>query len=275
MLRLFKKKAFLIIFVTLVLFVVIGITASGNSKLGWFGNLLNSVFSPVQKALSVSGEKVDSTVSFFKDSKALKDDNKRLRKRVEELEKENDEFKTLKQKNEELKQALNLKNQLKQYQTVSANIIAKDLGNWFNIFTIDKGTNDGVVKDCTVIASEGLVGRVMEAGPFSSKVITVIDIDSSVSARLTKTRRYVDIKGDLSLGDQGMCKMYNIEPGIDISVGDRVETSGIGGIYPKGITIGKVKEVRQTNSELDRYAIVEPVVDFTRLEDIYVLKTKK
>lgn len=275
MLRLFKKKGFLIIFVTLVLFVVIGITASGNSKLGWFGTLLNSVFSPVQKALSVSGDKVDSTVSFFKDSKALKDENKILRQRVEELEKENDEFKTLKQKNEELKEALNLKNQLKQYQTISANIIAKDLGNWFNVFTIDKGTNDGVVKDCTVIASKGLVGRVLEAGPFSSKVITVIDIDSTVSARLTRTRNYVEIKGDLALGDQGLCKMYNIEPGVDITVGDRLETSGTGGIYPKGITVGKVKEVRQTNNELDRYAIVEPVVDFTRLEDIYVLITKK
>ncbi|MDP4180791.1 MAG: rod shape-determining protein MreC [Bacillota bacterium] len=274
MVRLLKKKSFLIVLVSLILIVIMGITSTRSSKLGWFGNLLNSVVSPVQKALSSSGHKVDSTVSFFKDSKAINDENEKLKQRVDQLEKENDSLKELKTKNDLLIEALDLKNQLKQFDYISANIIAKDPGNWFNVFTIDKGSNDKIDKDYAVVASKGLVGRVMVAGPFSSKVISVIDIDSTVSGRLTKTRDYVEIKGDLSLRDQGLCKMYNISPDVDVAVGDKVETSGIGGIFPKGIAIGEVTEIRQINNELDRYAIVKPVVDFRRLEDVFVLKSK-
>ena len=174
-----------------------------------------------------------------------------------------------------LLEALNIKNQLKEFDYISTNIIAKDPGNWFNIFTIDKGSTNAVNNNSVVVASKGLVGRVMVSGPFSAKVISIIDIDSSVSARLTKNRGLVDVKGDITLRDQGLCKMYNIDPGVDIAVGDSVETSGVGGIFPKGIKIGEIKEIRQVNNELDRYAIIEPAVDFNRLEDVFVLKSKK
>jgi rod shape-determining protein MreC len=252
-----------------------GVTSQTNSKLSWFSNLFNTVVSPAQNALSFSGSKVDRTFSFFKDNKAIREENDRLKLRVSQLEKENEGLKELKAKNDVLIEALNLKNQLKEFDYISSNIIAKDSGNWFNVFTIDKGSNNNVNKDSAVVASKGLVGRVLVAGPISSKVVSVIDVDSTVSARLTKTRDLVEVKGDFSLRDQGLCKMYNISPGIDIAVGDSVETSGIGGIFPKGITIGKVKEIRQINNELDRYAIIEPVVDFRRLEDVFVLKSKK
>lgn len=275
MLRLLKKKPFLLLVVTLVLFIVMGITSQTNSKLSWFSNLFNTVISPVQNVLSFSGSKVDRTLSFFKDNKAIREENDRLQERVVQLEKEVEGLKELKTKNDVLIEALNLKNQLKEFDYISSNIIAKDAGNWFNVFTVDKGSNNQVNKDSVVVASKGLVGRVMVSGPISAKVISVIDIDSTVSARLTKTRDLVEVKGDISLRDQGLCKMYNISPGIDIAVGDSVETSGIGGIFPKGITIGKVKEIRQINNELDRYAIIEPVVDFRRLEDVFVLRSKK
>ncbi|HEY9060318.1 MAG TPA: rod shape-determining protein MreC [Pseudobacteroides sp.] len=275
MLRLLKKKPFLLLIVTLVLFIVMGVTSQTNSKLSWFSNLFNTIVSPVQNVLSFSGSKVDRTLSFFNDNKAIREENDKLKERVVQLEKEVEGLKELKTKNDLLIEALNLKNQLKEFDYISSNIIAKDAGNWFNVFTIDKGSNNQVNKDSVVVASKGLVGRVLVSGPISAKVISVIDIDSTVSARLTKTRDLVEVKGDISLRDQGLCKMYNISPGIDIAVGDSVETSGIGGIFPKGITIGKVKEIRQINNELDRYAIIEPVVDFRRLEDVFVLRSKK
>lgn len=274
MLHLLKKKAVLIILVTIVLFIVIGITSQNNSKLGWFGNLFNTIVSPVQNALTFTGNKVDKTLSYFNDNKKIREENENLKKRIDELEKENEDLKELKTRNDMLMEALNIKNQLKEFDYISADIIAKDPGNWFNVFTIDKGSTHGVNNNSVVVSSKGLVGRVMVAGPFSAKVISIIDIDSAVSARLTKNRRYVDVKGDISLKDQGLCKMYNIQPDIDIAVGDSVETSGIGGIYPKGIKIGEVKEIRQVNNELDRYAIIEPAVDFNMLEDVFVLKSK-
>ncbi len=274
-LRLLKKKPFLLFVITVVLFIVMGITSQNNSKLAWFSNLFNTAVSPIQNVLTFSGNKVDKTLSFFNDNKVVREENEKLKKRIDELEKENEDLKKLKSRNDVLMEALNLKNQLKEFDYISANIIAKDPGNWFNIFTIDRGSNNNVNNNSVVVASRGLVGRVMVSGPFSSKVISIIDIDSAVSARITKNSEYVDVKGEISLRDKGLCKMYNIRPGADIAVGDSVETSGIGGIFPKGIKIGEVKEIRQVNNELDRYAIIEPVVDFRRLEDVFVLKSKK
>lgn len=275
MLHLLKKKPFIILLVTIVLFIVMGITSKYNSKLGWFGNLFNTIVSPIQNVLTFTGNKVDRTLSYFNDNKKIREENDNLKKRIDELEKENEDLKELKTRNDMLLEALNIKNQLKEFDYISTNIIAKDPGNWFNIFTIDKGSTNAVNNNSVVVASKGLVGRVMVSGPFSAKVISIIDIDSSVSARLTKNRGLVDVKGDITLRDQGLCKMYNIDPGVDIAVGDSVETSGVGGIFPKGIKIGEIKEIRQVNNELDRYAIIEPAVDFNRLEDVFVLKSKK
>jgi len=114
----------------------------------------------------------------------------------------------------------------------------------------------------------------MQTDLFTSKVISIIDEDSSISARLSKTSDLVVVKGDRKLKEQGLCIMNYIPADADVSAGDRVETSGVGGIYPKGILIGTVKEVRQRTNDLDRYAIIEPVVDFKRLEEVFILKPK-
>ncbi len=274
MLRLFKSKIFILILTTIVLFVIMGVSARENSKLNWFGNLFNSAISPVQKAFSVSAQKVGSTLSFFQDSKAIKEENKKLKARVQELEKENENLKGLKDKNEELKKLVNMKDQFSDFEFLGSNIISMDAGNWFNTFGIDRGSTDGIETDNAVIAGEGLVGRITTVGPISSKVMSILDVDSTISARLTKSSKYVLVKGDINLKDKGFCRMDNIPADADVAVGDSVETSGIGGIYPKGITIGKVVEVRQVNNEMNRYAIVKPVVDFDKLETVSVLKNK-
>ncbi|MCX7748189.1 MAG: rod shape-determining protein MreC [Clostridia bacterium] len=275
MARLFKSKLFLLILVTVILFVVMGISASGNPHLSWLSNIVNVVVSPVQKFFSSAGHKVEGSVDFFKDTKALKKENEELKKRIEKLEKENNELMVFKEKNEDFQKAFNIKNQFSNYDLLGANIIGKDLGNWFNVFTVDVGTNDGVSSNAPVVTGNGLVGRIMESGPISSKVVSIIDEGSSVSARISKTRGLVQVKGDIVLKDQGLCRVDYIEPGVDIAAGDNIETSGMGGVFPPGIIIGKVKEVRQANNELNRYAIIEPNVDFKRLEEVLVLRSKK
>lgn len=274
LLRLFKNKVFLLLLTTIILFIVIGVTAKEDSKLHWVSNLLNSAVSPVQKAFSGSARKVDSTISFFKDSKAIKEENNKLKARIDELEKANNELQGLKEKNTELMAALDLKKQLDDFEMVGANIIANDAGNWFNTFTVDRGTNDGVKRDSTVVSSKGLVGRVSVCGPFTSKVVSIIDVDSTVAARVTKTGYNVIVKGDINLKDKGLCRLEIKDAEAQISVGDNIETSGLGMLFPKGIIVGKVKEIRQINSELNRYAIIEPVVDFNRMDEVFVLKNK-
>jgi len=239
-------------------------------------NILSVPLSPLQKLLSSSGQKVDSFFTTFKEIKTLKEENETLKIRVNELEKENRELNSYRDKIVELRLALNLKAQFDDYEIIGANVIAKEPGNWFNVFKIDIGSKDGVDVDYPVISStKGLVGRIISADSTSSKVVSIIDEDSVISGWILKSGGgHVMLKGDLTLKEQGLCRMYYIPIDVDVAVDDVVETSGLGGIYPKGILVGKVREVRKVTNELDRYAIIDPEVDLKRLEEVFVLKRK-
>jgi len=120
------------------------------------------------------------------------------------------------------------------------------------------------------------VGRVLRADLTSSKVISIIDEDSVVSCWLSKSGGgHVMVRGDLTLKEQGLCMMYNIPQNVDVAVGDVVETSGLGGIYPKGILVGRVEEIVNAEDKYFRYAIIKPEVDFKKLREVYILKIKE
>jgi rod shape-determining protein MreC len=277
LLRILKNKVFILILVTIIIFIVMGVSSTQNSSANWISNIASIPLSPVQKFLSFTGQKVEEGLSFFSDIKSLKEENEVLKARVSELERENRELIGLKEKNEELRKALKLKDNFESYDLVGANVIAKDPGNWFNVFKIDVGKKDGITNNAPVLTNEkGLVGRVQLSDLTSSRVVSLIDEESVVSATISKPGGgHVIIRGDFRLKEEGMCRMDYLPFDADVEVGDVVETSGLGGIYPKGIIIGKIVQIGKTNSEMDRYAIVEPVVDFKRIEEVLILKSRK
>lgn len=274
MLRLLKSKLFVLSAITVAIFIVMGVTLNQSSNVNQFSNILNVVLSPGQKLLSYTSQKIEGSFGFFVDIKSVRKENEELKAKVELLEKERLELLDYKVKNKELRDALNLKDQFSDYDFLGAYIIAKDPGNWFSVFNIDRGSKDGIKTNYPVITNKGLIGKVTVPGLVSSKVLTIIDSDSTVSARISKTRDLVVVRGDLSLKEQGLCRLDYIPPDADISIGDTIETSGIGGIFPKGIVIGKIKKVMQVNSETTKYAVIEPAVDFKRLEEVFILKDK-
>lgn len=274
MIRLFKSKVFIVSGVTVVMLIIAGVTFRQNSVVNRITNVVTVPFAPVQKVFSLAGVKVQDGINFFRDVGAVRLENEELKAKIDELEKENLALKEFRKENSELREALNIKDQFADYEPLGANIIAKDTGNWFNIFTIDRGAKDGIKKDSPVVTSKGLVGRVIQVDALSSRVEAIIDKNSAASARISQKGDYVRVKGDLELKDTGLCLMDRISPEIDVAVGDDIVTSGIGGIYPRGILIGKVKEIRKSSDELNKYAILQPAVDFKRLDEVIVLKSK-
>jgi rod shape-determining protein MreC len=274
--RLFKSSAIILLLATIVLMVIVGMSFSNKDILKSVRNIITVPLSPLQKFFLSTGKNIEHFFSTFKQLRSLKDENEKLKIRINELEKENRELIEYRDKIEELKEALKLKSQFEDYELIGANIIAIDAGNWFNVFTIDVGKKDGIDVDYPVITStRGLVGRILSSDLTSSKVLSIIDEDSVVSCWLSKSGGgHVIVKGDLKLEEEGFCVVQNIPFNIDIAVGDVVETSGLGGIYPKGILVGKVNEIKQAGGELDRYGIIEPEVDFKRLQEVFVLKKK-
>jgi rod shape-determining protein MreC len=250
--------------------------SNSNSRIRTFpGNIFGTILIPFQNSFSIVDKKIRNSVLYFDEVEMIRQENKKLKSRIDELEKDNRDLIEYKQKIFEFKQALNIKDRYSQYDILGANIIAKDPGNWFDVFTLDVGSNDGVEENTTVLTGSGLVGKVVQVNVFSSRVISILDPDNTVSARISKTRELVRIKGDMELKGYGICKMDYIPNDVDILTGDLVETSGMGGIYPKGILIGTVKNISISPNEFTKQAEVQPVVDFKRLEEVYLLIRKK
>ncbi len=251
--------------------VLAAFTAGENSKLSVVRNVLTVPLQPLQKAINGIGNSIKDTINFFQDARTARQENEELKLKLAEMEREMDKVYRLQKENEELKSLLSFKNQFTQ-ELIGCNIIAKDPGNLFEIFTIDRGSKDGIGVNDPVINSNGLVGRVSRVDLLSSKVVSIIDAESSVSARLSRTRDLLILKGDAQLRTQGLCRLDYIPPDVDVEVGDKVETSGMSSLYPKGVLIGEVIEVVRNEGQFDYYAIVKPSVDFRRLEDVAVIK---
>ena len=161
------------------------------------------------------------------ENEELKNENSKLAQDLRELE-------VIKAENETLKEYLGLTERYSNYETVPAYIISKDISNYSSTFVINVGKRDGIEANMTVIADQGLLGYVISVTDSNAKVQTIIDSSSAVTANLTHSEESIICKGSLN---EGMLKATYIPTNADITEGDTVETSGMGGIYPKGIII--------------------------------------
>lgn len=197
-------------------------------------------------------------------------ENRDLRSQIEALEKEVIDL-TLKQNElQELRQlsaALNYESIAGQYRPVAGNVVAFDSSNFFNIFTIDKGTESGIKKNCVVMAGNGLVGRVLETGTGFSKVISIIDEEVSISFQIL---RDASIMGMVSGVNADKLTGFTFDGEAGVVEGDTILTTNIG-IYPQGIEIGKITEVEYNNDTQLKTVTVEPSASFKNMKKVLVL----
>ncbi len=272
--RIFTNKIFILVMIVILLLALAAVSYSEKSGINIISNIVSVPAAPLQRAFTFMTKKVNDFFGYFEDVKATKTENEALLRKISELERQLLDLDKLTKENKELRDALNFKNQYEEYDFIGSSIIAKDPGNWFDVFTINRGNKDKLLPDSPVVTAYGLVGRVSKTELVSSRVVSIIDMDSTVSARLSKSRDLIVVRGDVELRSKGLCRADYIPPTADVMPGDTVETSGIGGIYPKGIIIGKVVKVIKNEGQYDSYAIIQPMVDFKRLEDVIVLKKK-
>lgn len=260
--------------ITVVIFILMGVSfALVNSNSSFSGtNAAGVVVSPVQKFFSSIGNSVGGFFEFIGNMKGYQEENEKLLAQVEQQEQKLREMESFEKENQRLRALLELKDNNADKDMVGCEVIAKDPGNWFDVFTIDKGKNYNIKKNDVVVTNNGLVGRITEVGNNWAKVVAIIDTDSSVGAILTRTQDIAIVDGDMALSDSGQCKLSSVTNGSSLVVGDEVETSGLGGIYPKGILIGTVSEVKSDATGYSQYAIIDTAVDFERIREVLVIR---
>jgi rod shape-determining protein MreC len=260
------KKAGLIASVILIIVIIVG--RKYNIPIVSTG--VNTILYPIQKTIIFISDKTSGVTYYFKNTHELLEENEKLKQENEKLIYENTLLAEYKNENNNLKDILDMKQRYREYEGVGANVIGKESGNWYKMFSIDKGMQHSVNENSVILANGGLVGRVASSTLISSKVLSIIDDRSSVSSKIVRTGDTGILRGDIELMNRGLCKLeINIES--EIVKGDQVITSHLSSIYPPGIPIGTVEEIVQGKNGLTQYAYIRPIVDFKHLEQILVI----
>lgn len=266
--KFFKNKpAFFTAIIAVLLILAITFTFKGRTRPSTFGSIVGSAVTPIQKVFYKTGEFFKNTFNTLFELKELKNKNQMLTEEIAKLREENRKLYQMALENKRLRDILNFAETNVEYKYIGAEITGKDPGNWFDIFTIDKGSKHGIVVNDPVITGEGLVGRIIEVGNNYSKVMSIIDERSSLSIIVNRTRDTGIVSGTVN---SELIAIMPLES--DIVKGDDIITSSFSTL-PSGLYIGKVESVEKLERKLQKVVTIKTSVDFKRLEEIFVLKT--
>lgn len=265
-----KKVGVFGIIITIILLILLVVLSNVNiEKFSYFESAVVKLVTPIQNGLVYLKNKVEGNSSFFADLSNLKEENKKLKEENSNLEKSLRELEIIKAENASMKEDLNLKEKYTDYQAIPAYIIDKDFSNYSHIMVINVGKSEGIQKNMTVIADKGLVGHIIAVDEHSSKVQPIIDPASTVSCTLSTTNEAVVCKG--TMDSSSTLRATYIPTEATLAQGDTLSTSGMGGIYPRGIQVGTLQEVVNTNNITDRYATIKTAVDFSSVQTVLVI----
>ena len=210
--------------------------------------------------------------SSLKNNKYLKKELAATRHMLEEYERTQHEFEEMKRENERLRNLIGIQSEL-EYETVIAEVVAKSPQNLYKTIIVNRGKESGIERWMPVVAYQDgtkcVVGKVIDVQPFSARIQPLIDQSNYIGAMLKATRYSGLLVGQSPVSEQ--CLLQYIDRRADISYGDVVVTSGMGGIFPKGIPIGEVVSVSKKTYGIFQDAMVRPTVDFGRLEEVYII----
>lgn len=266
----FLKKFFIGIGV-IILFLCIGLTNGKNRNVSAIEGFLSSIITIPQNGFKYIENWFSGNNTFFNDIEKLELENIALKEENEKLKNKMIDYEILASENQTLKEHSKLRESYLNYDVVIADVISDSASNWDEVYVVNKGSKDGIKPNMTVISTDGLVGYVETVSGNSSKIVSILDAGNSISARSTRTRDSVICKGNISLKDEGKVKVTSIPIGVELIKGDKLETSGMGGVYPKGIAIGEVESFENKINPLENEAILKTYVDFNKLETVAII----
>jgi len=264
----FSKKMLLIVGAIVLIVVNITILYISGSRYRSFGFGRVAVFfvAPLQEAVtdSIRFAKGIWNHYFYLVSAAQENDN--LKKKLSQAVAKNSQYNEVKLSNQRLRNLLNFK-ETTTSKILAAEVISVDPSSWFKAVIINKGSLDGVERGLPVVIRQGIAGQVVDVSSRYSKIMLIIDRNSSVDAMVQRTRARGIIKGE----GTGQCLFKYVLRKDDVRVGDKIVASGLDGVFPKGLPVGDVKEVVRRNSGVFQEVRVVPYIDFEKLEEVLVI----
>lgn len=268
-----------IIYISVILVVIIGLfitiyaTSDESASTTKSETFISQILSPIRVGFNVVAEKISTIPDYFASLTDLQTENDTLTNQIAQLEMTINSMIELSNENERLSDLLDMESTLDgEWDTSVSEVIGRSTNYWYNTITITGGTDKGYEEDMTVINGQGLVGRIDSVSATTSEVILITDYQGAVGAMLQDTRTVGIVEA--STEEDGSLQMIHLSYEAEVDVNQIVITSGLGGIYPKGLLIGYITEVSLDPGGLLQTAVVQPFVDFDRLEEVFVLIPK-
>ena len=260
---------------TMVCFTLIGITFFTDKITAPLQKAASKIIIPLQRGVNGIGLWLTDKKELFQSIEKLQKENEELREQIDALSEENLMMKLEKVELNDLRELYKLDSVYNSYQKVGANVIGRNSDNWYDTFTIDKGSKDGIEVDMNVISGNGLVGIVYKVTENYSLVRSIIDDQSKVSAMLINSSDICAVNGDLKLIDEGYLRLSYLDAQAVVHYGDMIVTSNVSNKFIAGFLIGYAKDVKMDANGLTQSGYVVPAVDFKHIQKVLVITEKK
>ena len=264
----FSKRFILVIlavFIILGNLVFLAVGSQDGVAVGRFERLTIAMVAPFQKMVSITVDAIQDVWTVYIASISAARENKELKKALAQATADQNHYRELLLENERLRKFIHFK-ETESRIMVAAKVIARDPSPWFSTMMIDKGTNEGLLRGLPVVAAEGIVGQVVAVSSRYSRVLLITDRNSSVDALVQNTRARGIVQGD----NTDTCFFDYILRKEVVAIGDHIVASGLDQVFPKGLSIGTVVDVKKENSALFQHVKIKTSVDFNTLEEVLV-----
>lgn len=264
--KLFVVLIFIILFLSgLMLSVSIGGGTMPHKQ------LVGIVMTPVETFFSKVGNGISGFFSSFSGYSELEKENGELKSKINDLQTRLNDVLYLEQENEQLREILGVKEENPDFEFAFADVVSRSDDGYGGKLTINAGTNAGIKNKNIVITGEGLVGMVTDVGLNWATVTTILDPQMAVGAAVSSTMDMGMIEGSADLKAEGLCRLSYMDVSAVVTRGDIVETSGLGGTFPKNLTIGTITDIVSETQGLSMYAKVKPAVDMSSVKMVYII----
>lgn len=270
-----KNNGLWILFAGAVIAVALAVLSYFSTNASPLVNLMNTVASPFRAVSTSVANWISDKRNYYEDTTALKEENEALKRQIAEMEAAVRQGETDSQENAFLRELLDLRKQrrdLSDFET--ATVMERSVTNWTSSLTLNKGSVHGVeVGDCVIDGRGNLVGRISEAGYDWSTVLTVVDTDTSLGARIYRTQDIGIANGDFALMGEGLLRLDSLPVSCQLLEGDLIVTSGLGGYLPPDLVIGSVTSLQADDSDTAVYAVLTPAAELDSLTEVCIIKS--
>ena len=267
---------YVLLIMTILCAVIIGCSLKASGS-GPVSAAAGAVLAPMQKGVNQLGSGLTNLREHLRTKKSLEKENEELRTQLADAQENLNQVQLNQEELDNLKSLYDMDQNYADYDKIAANVIGQDAGNWFSVFLIDRGSNDGITVGMNVLADGGLAGIVIQVGPNYAKVRSIIDDNSNVSARNLSTSDLCVVSGSLkTMNESSLIDFDDLRDKEDqAKVGDQIVTSNTSDMFLEGIPIGYITDIKTDSNNLTKSGHIATIVDFEHLDDVFVILQTK